>query len=114
MTKFRAAAAIALLAAPVAIAQAPKPANEEEARWWQHVQALADDTLEGRRAGSEGYRKAAAYVVAQFEQAGLKPAGSKGFLPERRIFTAAHRRGSVARRGGPATASRTCFTSDPT
>ena len=80
MTRLRGAAAISLLAAPLAIAQAPKPANEEEARWWQHVEALADDTLEGRRAGSEGYRKAAAYVVAQFEKAGLKPAGSKGFL----------------------------------
>ena len=80
MNTLRGAAAISLLAAPLAIAQAPKPASEEEARWWQHVEALADDTLEGRRAGSEGYRKAAAYVVAQFEKAGLKPAGSKGFL----------------------------------
>ena len=72
--------AVSLVAASLVSAQGPKPANEDEVRWWQHVEVLADDTLEGRRAGSEGYRKAAAYVVSQFEKAGLKPAGSKGFL----------------------------------
>jgi len=44
-------------------------------RWWSHVQALANDDLAGRDTGSEGYRKAAAYVVKQFEAAGLRPAG---------------------------------------
>src|SRR5215831_14940624 len=44
-------------------------------RWWSHVQALAGDDLAGRDTGSEGYRKAAAYVVRQFQAAGLKPAG---------------------------------------
>jgi hypothetical protein len=48
-------------------------------RWWSHVEALANDGLEGRDAGSEGYRKAARYVVAQFERAGLKPAGEPGY-----------------------------------
>ena len=34
--------------------------------------------MEGRNTGSEGHRKAAEYVAAQFQQAGLKPAGEKG------------------------------------
>ena len=41
---------------------------------------LADDRLEGRETGSEGHRKAAAYVAAEFARAGLKPAGSDGYL----------------------------------
>jgi Zn-dependent M28 family amino/carboxypeptidase len=49
-------------------------------RWWSHVKFLADDRLEGRDTGSEGYRKAAAYVAAEFQQAGLKPGGGNGYL----------------------------------
>ena len=76
----QAAAILSALATVLALAQGPTPANDEEARWWRHVQFLADDALEGRQTGSEGYRKAASYVVSHFEKAGLKPAGSKGFL----------------------------------
>ncbi len=36
---------------------------------------LADDTLNGRDTGSEGYRIAANYVAAEFRRLGLKPAG---------------------------------------
>jgi Zn-dependent M28 family amino/carboxypeptidase len=61
------------------VAQSTKPVNDEEARWWAHVQVLADDKLEGRRTGSEGFRQAAAYVAAEFARAGLEPAGSSGF-----------------------------------
>src|SRR5580658_8024160 len=53
--------------------------NDATRRWWSHVQALANDGLEGRDTGSEGYRKAAQYVVTQFERAGLSAAGDKGF-----------------------------------
>ena len=49
------------------------------AAWWSHVQYLADDKLQGRRAGTPGYDKAVAYVEEQFRQAGLKPAGADGF-----------------------------------
>ncbi len=35
--------------------------------------------MEGRDTGSEGYRRAASYVVRQFEGAGLKPAGESGY-----------------------------------
>jgi len=74
--------AIALVAAVTAsvVAQAPSPVGDEQTRWWAHVRLLADDNLEGRQTGTEGYRQAAAYVAEQFERAGLKPAGTKGFM----------------------------------
>ncbi len=49
-------------------------------RWWSHVKFLADDKLEGRNTGSEGHRIAANYVAEQFERAGLKPAGTQGYI----------------------------------
>src|SRR5215471_612501 len=52
--------------------------NAATKRWWSHVKALGNDGLQGRDTGSEGYRKAAAYVVEQFQRAGLKPAGDNG------------------------------------
>jgi Peptidase family M28 len=53
--------------------------NAATKRWWAHVVALANDGMEGRDTGSDGYRKAERYVTAQFQKAGLKPAGEKGF-----------------------------------
>ena len=49
------------------------------AAWWSHVQFLADDKLEGRRAGTPGYDKAVAYVEQQFKAIGLAPAGTQGY-----------------------------------
>ena len=49
-------------------------------RWWSHIVYLADDKLEGRNTGSEGYRQAAVYVAGEFERAGLKPAGVSGYF----------------------------------
>jgi hypothetical protein len=49
-------------------------------RWWAHVRFLADDALEGRETGSAGHRKAAAYVAAELQKAGVLPAGSDGYL----------------------------------
>jgi hypothetical protein len=43
-----------------------------------HVDTLADDTFEGREAGSRGGRAAGNYLLKAFEQAGLKPAGDSG------------------------------------
>ncbi len=43
-----------------------------------HMAFLADDLLEGRGTGTRGYRLAANYVRAQFEEMGLKPAGVNG------------------------------------
>jgi hypothetical protein len=49
-------------------------------RWWSHVEALANDGMEGRNTGSPGHRRAADYVAAQFKQAGLAPAGTQGYI----------------------------------
>src|SRR5271165_1549516 len=49
-------------------------------RWWAHIQFLADDSLQGRDTGSDGYREAAKYVAGKMEAFGLKPAGTSGYL----------------------------------
>lgn len=49
-------------------------------RWWSYVEALANDQMKGRDTGSPEHLKAAQYVAAHFEQDGLKPAGTQGFL----------------------------------
>lgn len=43
-----------------------------------HVEFLADDKLEGRRAGSNGEKLATEYLVNQFKSIGLSPAGVNG------------------------------------
>jgi hypothetical protein len=61
------------------LARAPRVGE----RIWQDVRVLADDAMEGRRAGSQGHRRAAQFVAAEFRKAGLKPAGtgkSGGYL----------------------------------
>jgi Zn-dependent M28 family amino/carboxypeptidase len=55
-------------------------AQDDGDRWWAHIAFLASDALEGRDTGSEGHRKAAAYVADQFKAAGLTPAGTSGYL----------------------------------
>jgi protein-tyrosine-phosphatase len=62
---------------------APVPTSvltERGKRTWNDVRVLADDSMEGRRAGSAGHRRAAAYVAEQFQRAGLQPGGDGGFL----------------------------------
>ena len=53
---------------------------QEGVRWWSHIQVLADDKMEGRNTGSDGHRKAAQFVSTEFERAGLKPAGTSGYI----------------------------------
>jgi hypothetical protein len=48
--------------------------------WWGHIQYLADDSLQGRDTGSDGYRKAVEYVAGKMETFGLKAAGTDGYL----------------------------------
>jgi Zn-dependent M28 family amino/carboxypeptidase len=63
-------------AAPPAQSQGTDPWTQVRAEAIRaHVQFLSDDLLEGRAAGSRGFDTAAAYVVAQFRQLGLKPGG---------------------------------------
>ena len=76
-------AAAALAAATAGAATGAASSNGTDAdgkRWWSHVRYLADDKLEGRKTGSEGHRKAAQYVAAEFKRYGLKPAGTVGYL----------------------------------
>ena len=47
--------------------------------WWAHIKTLADDNMQGRLTGSEGYLRAAKYVVSQFDAMGLQPAGVNGY-----------------------------------
>ena len=44
----------------------------------RHVDVLADDTFEGRRAGTRGGRAAAGYLREQLLSMGLTPGGKKG------------------------------------
>jgi Zn-dependent M28 family amino/carboxypeptidase len=48
--------------------------------WWAHVEALANDGMEGRNTGSAGHKRAAIYVAGVFEKAGLEPAGTDGYI----------------------------------
>jgi len=64
----------------LAVAALAGDAPTDGQRWWSHVLFLADDKLEGRNTGSEGYRKAATYVSGEFERAGLRPAGTDGYF----------------------------------
>ena len=52
----------------------------EGKRWWKHVEFLADDKLEGRNTGSPGHKIAANYIANEFERAGLKAAGTDGYI----------------------------------
>jgi Zn-dependent M28 family amino/carboxypeptidase len=53
---------------------------KEGDRWWSHIQVLADDNMEGRNTGSPGHLRAARFLAGEFEHAGLKPAGTNGYL----------------------------------
>jgi Zn-dependent M28 family amino/carboxypeptidase len=55
-------------------------AGDAEARWFAHVEALANDSMRGRETGSPEHRKAAEYVADHFKKAGLEPAGTAGYL----------------------------------
>jgi len=69
-----------LLAATVA----PRAADTDTAtRWWSHVEALANDGMEGRNTGSAGHKRAAEYVAAQFQKAALEPAATNEGTHER-------------------------------
>ena len=68
--------ALLLLSVAVFAQSAPKFNGQS---WWNYVKTLAADDMQGRETGSEGERKAQAYVVEQLKKDGLQPAGSNGF-----------------------------------
>lgn len=85
----RRALALAACAAALCCTEAGRPeglhymvhaADSGADAWWAHVAFLASDELQGRATGSPGYRRAAAYVAAEFRKAGLEPAGTNGFI----------------------------------
>jgi aminopeptidase YwaD len=68
-----------LVSTSVALAQQQQPARTDEANAENlraHVSALASDDFEGRRTGTEGARKAANYVEAEFKRLGLRTGAS--------------------------------------
>src|SRR5438128_5843128 len=74
----RVTGAIALV---VAAAQIGVRGDENTSkRWFAHVEALANDGMEGRNTGSPAHKRAAEYVAGQFQKAGLEPAGVRGYL----------------------------------
>ncbi len=58
------------------LAKALNSITKEELK--RHVEVLADDTLEGRQAGSRGGMAAGNYLAKAFADAGLAPAGESG------------------------------------
>ena len=68
---FRAASAFLLMSTVVAGALGSTRAADGDAqRAGGHTSDPGDDDLEGRQTGTDGYRKAAAYVAEQFQRAG--------------------------------------------
>ena len=55
----------------------PAPVFSAE-RMQEHVDFLASEKLQGRGLGSPGLERAAAYIVEQFQKAGLQPGGENG------------------------------------
>ncbi len=51
-----------------------------------HIHYLADDKLEGRRAGTEGEELAMNYISDQFKQIGLRPKGTEGYYQSFDIY----------------------------
>ena len=45
-----------------------------------HIKFLASDELEGRRAGTLGEQKAVDYIIAQYQNAGIKPMAANGYI----------------------------------
>lgn len=71
---------VATLVSTFTQAQKLKKADKEIiAGLRQHIGYLADDKLEGRRAGSPGEALAMEYISGQFISAGISPKGENGF-----------------------------------
>lgn len=76
MRRVTAAIAIVMAAAQVGV----RGDDQTSKRWFAHVEALANDGMEGRNTGSPAHKRAAEYVAAQFRKAGLEPAGAGGYI----------------------------------
>jgi Zn-dependent M28 family amino/carboxypeptidase len=65
----------------IALEEVPSQVNAENIK--AHIEFLADDTLQGRDTGSNGYQIAANYVKSYFMQLGLTPQGTNTGSDER-------------------------------
>jgi Zn-dependent M28 family amino/carboxypeptidase len=72
--------ALVLAAGATAAAQAPAPDPRQAAadRMLEHIRVLSSDEFEGRAPGSEGEKKAVAYMQAEFSKLGLLPGNPDG------------------------------------
>lgn len=73
------AVSIVLIVLASLSSQAQQP-QSRSSTWWTHVEALANDGMEGRNTGSPAHKRAADYVAGQFRKAGLEPAGTDGYI----------------------------------
>lgn len=71
---------LTLCGALASLSVAPAGAQTAAEQWWAEVGALAHDSMRGRATGSPEHRRAAEYVAAGFQRAGLQPGGSDGYL----------------------------------
>lgn len=65
----------------VAISAISASAQDRQQRLSDHVYYLASDTLQGRKAGTEFSRKAASYLISNYEEIGLKPFFKEWTMP---------------------------------
>ncbi len=79
-----AVAAALVLGTPAQAGEAPQA--DRIAQWWSHVEAISNDSMEGRLAGSPGYGRAAEYVEAEFRKLGIAPAGTEGYRQPVALF----------------------------
>jgi hypothetical protein len=75
MKRFTLSLALTIALGSLASAQTFSPDSVKN-----HVTYLASDALAGRGSGTRGNEAAAKYIAEQFKKAGLKPAGTKGYL----------------------------------
>ena len=72
--------AVFILFSEFALSQKVKKSDQPiVANLQAHVHYLADDKLQGRRAGTEGEELAMTYISDQFKQIGLRPKGTEGY-----------------------------------
>ncbi len=87
MNQFMRLLTILLLASFSSVGQKLKKADKVMITNLQtHIAYLADDKLEGRRAGTNGEKLAREYISDQFKKAGLEPKGEQGWLQPFEIY----------------------------
>jgi hypothetical protein len=72
--------ALAFIALAAAMAVRAEDMTPRAHRWWDDIKVMADDSMEGRQTGSDGYMRAAQFVIERFHGEALTTAaGVHGF-----------------------------------